>query len=181
LTSRSNRYAGFTYINQGETSVLIHTIFGLASALLCAYLSFSNKHPLNDEVREARMSSARARGEQGEREVSAELSWHLTRLCGEDWAVLDGLILIHAPGSAFPTAEIDHLAITPFGVFVVETKHWIGVVTHGETDDSVTFTTVDGAADRAFLAMKQNAVKVRYLRNLLPQRLWIVEGFKQFD
>lgn len=137
--------------------MLIHTIFGLAIALLCAYLSFSNKHPLNDEVREARMSSARARGEQRESEVSAELSWHLTRLCGEDWAVLDGLILIHAPGSAFPTAEIDHLAITPFGVFVVETKHWIGVVTHGETDDTVTLSTVDGQRFVRTSPMKQNA------------------------
>ncbi|WP_309243978.1 nuclease-related domain-containing protein [Caballeronia sp. EK] len=26
----------------------------------------------------------------------------------------------------FPTAEIDHLAVTPFGVFIFETKHWSG-------------------------------------------------------
>ncbi len=67
-------------------------------------------------------------------EVSAELRRHLARLCGDDWLVVDGLILIHSTRSAFPTAEIDHLAITPFGIFVIETKHWAGVVTHGETD-----------------------------------------------
>ncbi|SHK84199.1 nuclease-related domain-containing protein [Paraburkholderia terricola] len=103
--------------------MLIQTIVGLTGALLCAYLSFNEKRLADEEVREARATSAQGRWEEGEREVSAELRWHLTRLCGDDWAVLDGLVLIHAPGSAFPTAEIDHLAITPFGVFVVETKH----------------------------------------------------------
>ena len=161
--------------------MLIHTIFGLASALLYAYLSFNDKRSAEEEVREARAASAQGRGEEGEREVSAELRWHLTRLCGENWVVLDGLVLIHAPGSTFPTAEIDHLAITPFGVFVVETKHWAGVVTHGETDDTLTLTTVEGQQCVRTSPMKQNAAKVRFLRKLLPPRLWIVEGLGVFS
>ncbi|MEX3900101.1 nuclease-related domain-containing protein [Paraburkholderia sp. BR10954] len=94
---------------------------------------------------------------------------------------MDGLIPNHAPGSAFPTAEIDHLAIAPFGVFVAETKHWTGVVTHGETDDTVTLTTIDGQRFVRTSPIKQNSTKVRFLRKLLPPRLCIVEGLGVFS
>ncbi|WP_243856801.1 nuclease-related domain-containing protein [Paraburkholderia sp. BL6665CI2N2] len=94
---------------------------------------------------------------------------------------MDGLVLIHAPRSAFPTAGIDHLAITPFGVFVVETKHWAGLVTHGETDDTLTLRTVEGRRFTRTSPMKQNAATVRFLRKLLPPRLWIVEGLGVFS
>jgi len=161
--------------------MLIQKILGLAIGLLYAYLSFSQQRLTDDDAREARAAPAQERGEEGEREVSAELRWHLTRLCGDDWLVLDGLVLIHAPGSDFPTAEIDHLAIAPFGVFVVETKHWAGVVTHGETDDTLTLTTVDGQRFVRTSPLKQNAAKVRFLRSLLPPRLWIVEGLGVFS
>ncbi|CAH2801757.1 MAG: FIG00457213: hypothetical protein [uncultured Paraburkholderia sp.] len=76
---------------------------------------------------------------------------------------------------------IDHLAITPFGVFVVETKHWAGIVTRGETDDTLTLTVADGQRFVRASPIKQNAAKVRFLRNLLPPRLWIVEGLGVFS
>ena len=38
--------------------MLIHTIFGLASALLYAYLSFNDKRSADEEDREARAASA---------------------------------------------------------------------------------------------------------------------------
>ena len=164
--------------------MLIQKIVGLASALLCAYRSLSQHRPARADARKTRVPPTHEphqRGEEGERRVSAELRWHLTRLCGDDWLVLDGLVLIHAPGSAFPTAEIDHLAITPFGVFVVETKHWAGIVTRGETDDTLTLTAADGQRFVRASPIKQNAAKVRFLRNLLPPRLWIVEGLGVFS
>ncbi|WP_243671875.1 hypothetical protein [Paraburkholderia kirstenboschensis] len=75
--------------------------------------------------------------------MSAEPRWHLTRLCCDDRLVLDGLVVIHAPGR-LPNAEINYVAIALFGVFLVETMHWAGVVTHGETDDTLILTAVDG-------------------------------------
>lgn len=161
--------------------MLIQTAFGLMASLFCAYVTFNDKRLPDADPSKGRVPFSRERGEEGERQVSAELRWHLTRLCGDDWLVLDGLILIHAPGSTFPTAEIDHLAVTPFGIFVIETKHWNGVVTRGETDETLTLTTVDGQRLVRTSPLRQNAVKVRFLRNLLPPRLWIVEGLGVFS
>lgn len=161
--------------------MLIQTVFGLMVALFYAYVSFNDKLLPDADASKGRTPSSRDRGEEGERQVSAELRWHLARLCGDDWLVLDGLILIHAPGSTFPTAEIDHLAITPLGIFVIETKHWTGVVTRGETDETLTLTTVDGQRLVRTSPLRQNAAKVRFLRDLFPPRLWIVEGLGVFS
>ncbi|WCM20566.1 NERD domain-containing protein [Paraburkholderia bryophila] len=86
------------------------------------------------------------------------------------------LILILVPGSVFPTAEIDHLAITRFAIFVIETRNWTGVVTHGETDETLTLATVDGQQLVRTSPIRQNAAKVRFLRDLLLSRVWIAEG-----
>ncbi|MEX3854183.1 nuclease-related domain-containing protein [Paraburkholderia sp. BR10923] len=63
---------------------------------------------------------------------------------------------------------------------MAETKHWTGVVTHGETDDTVRLTTIDGQRFVRISPIKQNAAKVRFLRKLLPPRLCIVEGLGAF-
>lgn len=153
----------------------------LGVVLLYAYLYFLWMRFVGDEAPAPRTGRAARRGEEGERQVSADLRRHLARLCGDDWLVFDSLILIHAPGSAFPTAEIDHLAITPFGIFVIETKHWAGAVTGDETDDILMLTMADGQRLPRSSPMKQNAAKVRFLRGLLPPRLWIVEGLGVFS
>jgi hypothetical protein len=126
------------------------------------------------------MDSA-GRGEEGEGLVSADLQRHLTRLCGDDWLIFNGLILVHAPDSAFPTAELDHLAITPFGIFVIETKHWGGAVMGGETGDTLILLTPDGQQHVRTSPIKQNASKVGFLNSLIPPRFWLVEGLGVFS
>jgi hypothetical protein len=86
-----------------------------------------------------------------------------------------------SPDSAFPTAEIDHLAITPFGIFVIETKHWGGAVTRGETDGTLILSTPDGQRHVRSSPVKQNGPKVRFLKSLIPPRLWLVEGLGVFS
>ncbi|WP_246217121.1 nuclease-related domain-containing protein [Paraburkholderia panacisoli] len=95
--------------------------------------------------------------------------------------MFDSLILIRAPGSAFPTAGIDHLVITPFGMFVTETKHWAGAVTREESADMLILPAIDGQRLARTSPMKHNAAKVRFLTGLLPPRLWIVEGLGVFS
>ena len=57
-------------------------------------------------------------GDEGEARVQAELLEILTWLCGRNFYLHSGpLLLNHAPGTEFPTAEVDHLAITPFRDF----------------------------------------------------------------
>lgn len=108
---------------------------------------------------------AQLRGEAGEAAVFVELRRVLTRLCGNNFHLHDGAVLIqHAPGTAFPTAEIDHLAVTPFGIFVIETKNWSGSITPGIYRDEVVRTSADGASEVRRSPIAQNRTKVAFLR-----------------
>jgi hypothetical protein len=119
-------------------------------------------------------------GDAGERSVDAELRRILTRLCGADFYLHPGALLIeHAPGTAFPTAEIDHLPITPFGIFVVETKNWTGAISRGATLDTVVRTGSDGHAEQRKSPDAQNRTKVAFLRGMLPA-VWPVLGVGVF-
>jgi hypothetical protein len=54
-------------------------------------------------------------GAAGEATAQAKLRKTLYWLCGNDFYLHEGpLVIEHAPGTEFPTAEIDHLAVTPF-------------------------------------------------------------------
>ena len=62
-------------------------------------------------------SRSEALGAPGEARAQAKLRETLQWLCGSDYYLHDGpLVIGHAPGTVFPTAEIDHLAVTPFGI-----------------------------------------------------------------
>jgi hypothetical protein len=108
-------------------------------------------------------------GELGEQCTHAALLEVLPQLCGSDFYLHEGpLIIEHAPGTPFPTAEIDHLAITPFGVFVFETKHWTGRITASESDDRLVRTLFDGTREFRKSPLAQNRSKVAFLKNQLP-------------
>ena len=93
------------------------------------------------------------------------LAW----LCGANFHLHDGAVLIHhAPGTAFPTAEIDHLAVTPFGIFVIETKNWSGSIAPGSHRDELVRTGTDGASEIRRSPLAQNRTKVAFLNEKLP-------------
>ncbi|MBX6377930.1 MAG: NERD domain-containing protein, partial [Clostridia bacterium] len=62
-------------------------------------------------------------GLKGERQVGAAL-----RLLPDDWFVLNGLVVEVREGEY---QEIDHVAVGPSGLVVVETKAWGGVLDGG--------------------------------------------------
>lgn len=108
-------------------------------------------------------------GELGEQRTHAALLEVLPQLCGQDFYLHEGALIVeHAPGTAFPTAEIDHLAITPFGVFVFETKNWSGHISASESDDRLVRTMSDGTRELRKSPLAQNRSKVAFLRNQLP-------------
>ncbi|MBB4518261.1 hypothetical protein GGD68_007067 [Paraburkholderia fungorum] len=120
------------------------------------------------------------RGEEGETAVQAELLSALQWLCGEDFYLHPGALLLnHAPGSDFPTAEVDHLAVTPFGIFIVETKNWSGRIEAGPTDRTIVRVAADGIRDERRSPLQQNRSKVAFLRAMLPGS-WPVEGIAVF-
>ncbi|RKT10641.1 nuclease-like protein [Paraburkholderia sp. RAU2J] len=120
-------------------------------------------------------------GEEGEALVHAELLSALQWLCGDDFYLHPGALLLnHAPGTDFPTAEVDHLAVTPFGIFVVETKHWAGHIEPGPTDATIVRFGTDGQWEMRRSPLHQNRSKVAFLRAMLPG-IWAVEGIAAFS
>jgi hypothetical protein len=123
---------------------------------------------------------AQLRGDAGEAAVHAELLRVLTWLCRNDFHLHDGPVLVeHAPGTDFPTAEIDHLAVTPFGIFVFETKNWGGRIEPGDHDDDLALVHADDMSEARRSPLAQNRTKVAFLDAKLP-RLWPIEGLGVF-
>ncbi|MGP8438099.1 nuclease-related domain-containing protein [Paraburkholderia fungorum] len=115
-------------------------------------------------------------GDEGEARVQAELVEILTWLCGRNFYLHCGpLLLNHAPGTEFPTAEIDHLAITPFGIFVFETKNWTGLIKPGPSADVLIRIGADGEPQARKSPLSQNRSKLGFLRGILPP-VWSIEG-----
>ncbi|CAB3805085.1 hypothetical protein LMG28688_06107 [Paraburkholderia caffeinitolerans] len=122
-----------------------------------------------------------ARGEAGEALTRAELRRVLTSLCGNDFYLHDGAVLLnHAPGTAYPTAEIDHLAVTPFGLFVIETKNWSGYIEPGADASELVRVGPGGKRESRKSPLAQNRSKVALLNAKLP-KVWTIEGLGVFS
>lgn len=120
-------------------------------------------------------------GDEGEAVVQAELREALRWLCGSNFYLHQGALLLnHAPGNEFPTAEVDHLAITPFGIFVIETKHWTGRIEPGPDAHTSVRVGIDGLREVRCSPVRQNRSKVAFLRSSLPGA-WSVEGLAVFS
>lgn len=71
--------------------------------------------------------------------------------------------------SLFPTAEIDHLAVTPFGIFVFETKNWSSHIAPSTCSGSLTCTAPNGQQEDRRCSTDQNRSKIRFLQDQLPR------------
>jgi hypothetical protein len=124
---------------------------------------------------------AEASGLLGEKLTQAKLRESLAWCCGSEFYLHDGpLIIEHAPGTRFPTIEIDHLAVTPFGVFIFETKNWSGLIKPSLNPDALLRSTNASATEERKSPIAQNRSKVAFLRSVLP-RDWHVAGAGVFS
>jgi len=129
--------------------------------------------PLRDLRSQTR---AEASGEQGEHLTQTKLRETLDWLCKDDYYLHNGpLILVHAPGSPYPTIEIDHLVVTRFGVFVLETKHWAGQISPSSNQDGLLRLSRAGMTEERKSPLLQNRSKLAFIRAHLP-RQWSVAG-----
>lgn len=64
------------------------------------------------------------------------------------------------------STQIDHIVVSPYGVFVIETKGYKGWIYGGEHSEYWTQTTYSGKY-QLYNPIKQNESHVRYLRHLL--------------
>jgi hypothetical protein len=124
--------------------------------------------------------TAEDRGVEGEGIVEARLRAILSKLCGNDFVLRHSVVLNIAPGSKYPTAEIDHLVITPFGVFVIETKAWRGLIMPGTNEDTLMWVSPSGLREIRKNPLAQNRSKVTFLQSLFPSDV-VVAGAGVFS
>ena len=154
--------------------------FLIAAAVIFYAVKRHNRRSIGPTGSRLPASRSQRSGEQGEAAVRTELRAALQWLCGDNFYLHPGALLLnHAPGSAFPTAEVDHLAITPFGIFVVETKNWAGRIEPGPDIKSVVRIGVDGHREMRRSPTQQNRSKGAFLRSVLPGS-WLVERIAVF-
>ena len=119
-------------------------------------------------------------GDAGEAAVDAELRRVLAWLCGENYYLHPGAVLLHhAPRTRFPTAEVDHLAITPFGLFVIETKNWTGRIEPGPDEGTLIRVAATGERELRKSPLRQNGSKVAFLRGVMPG-MWPIHSLGVF-
>lgn len=71
---------------------------------------------------------AKINGKMGEFEVSAILA----TLSGNDYIVINNITL----PSKFGTTQIDHIVVSIYGIFVIETKNYTGLIYGGENAET---------------------------------------------
>lgn len=87
----------------------------------------------------------------------------LNRLDKEKYLVLNDVYIPKADGK---TAQIDHIVISPFGIFVIETKNYRGWITGGETSQYWT-QTIYQKKEKLYNPIKQNSGHIKALKALL--------------
>ena len=65
------------------------------------------------------MSNPKVKGRIGEMRVS----WSLRSELGEGYEILND---VYMPSMEGETTQIDHIVVSPYGIFVIETKNWTG-------------------------------------------------------
>jgi hypothetical protein len=84
--------------------------------------------------------------------------------------------LEHAPGTKNPTTLVDCLAITPFGVFVINHLDWTGLVKPGADEDELLVVDDFGGVTVHTSPLRRAKPAVRHLRSVLSQHECPVES-----
>lgn len=100
------------------------------------------------------------RGNKGEWKVAKLLKKKLP----EDYVVLNNVLIQKGERSS----QIDHLVISPCGIFVIETKYYSGLIFGREDYDEWT-QNIYGHKSRFYNPIKQNAGHIRALCEILPE------------
>ncbi len=101
------------------------------------------------------------KGKVGERRVRRLLA----RLDPSRYTVFHGLYL---PVGSSGTTELDHVVVSPHGVFVIETKNYSGMIFASPGDRSWTVTYPGGARRQIPSPVRQNRGHAKALARFLP-------------
>lgn len=108
--------------------------------------------------------------------VSDTFRQTLDRLGVDDYVIRERVILIHAPGTRFPTTKLDILVVTPFGAFVAMALQLRGRVAPGPDSETLSVINEEGEVVLRTSPVRRQAAAVRCLRSLLLQHACLVES-----
>lgn len=106
-----------------------------------------------------RINRAKISGLWGEKKVSAVLS-----MLGKEYKVFNDVLIKNSYG----TSQIDHLVVSPYGIFVIETKNYKGWILGGANSDKWT-QNIWGNKYQLANPIRQNMGHIKALQNALPQ------------
>lgn len=101
---------------------------------------------------------AKISGAVGETKVSI-----LLKLLGKDYSLLNDIML----DTNYGTTQIDHIVVSPYGIFVIETKNYQGWILGGENSEYWT-QNMYGNKYQFRNPLLQNNAHVNVLRKILP-------------
>ena len=102
------------------------------------------------------------------------------RVCESKVRFREDVTLEHAPGTANATTLVDCVAVTPFGVFVVNYYDWGGEVRPGTNEDELLVIDDLGGVTVHTSPLRRAKPAVRYLRSVLSQHDCPVESVAIF-
>lgn len=109
---------------------------------------------------------SRKSGKEGEREVAKILQL----LNAKDYIVLNDVMLLHRNGVS---SQSDHVILSIFGVFVIETKNYGGTV-YGEADNKNWTVDYETRKFTLYNPIKQNEGHAKAIRNTLGDSINII-------
>ncbi len=101
---------------------------------------------------------AKVKGRFGEYKVSSILS----SLPRNEYRILNNVMLLSSKG----TTQIDHIVVSVYGIFVIETKNYKGWITGGERSEQWT-KNVYGKKYRFYNPLRQNYGHIKTLQSVL--------------
>ena len=101
--------------------------------------------------------------------LEKEIAPTLMAVCEGKLSLRREVLLTHAPGTTNPTTWVHCLAITRFGVFVIDRYQWTGAVKPTNNEDELLVVDDFGVATVQTSPLRRAKPAVRYLRTLLSQ------------
>ena len=117
------------------------------------------KRVLKKAVRKAFAPSPKTRGDKGERKVNSKLGWRLDS--SEYYRFSD----LHLPSGSGST-QIDHVVVSRYGVFVIETKNYSGWI-FGDETSKVWTQTLYGEKHKFQNPLRQNYKHTKAVESFL--------------
>jgi len=144
--------------------ILLMPIFFIALGLLVKFLKVKINRALRLEknktfINNNKYSSTKNKGSIGESKVS----FLLEELNPEKYKVINNLKI----KIDMETAQIDHLVISNFGIFVIETKNYSGIIYGGESTNYWTQKFPNNHKEKFLNSIKQDNWHISVLKNKL--------------